>query len=159
MDQPRRQHSLLGETAVAQLADETETLAQVMASLAAGRAFPAPVPAIGRHPLPRLKPGDARANLDDPSGELVPRHRRRSRDPLAGAKVVQVRAADAGVLDRNPHLAFLQRTRTRHLLHPQIAFRVEPNGLHGHLGERSGGPRLTVPGIYCQFPRGTIRKA
>ncbi|BCH32050.1 hypothetical protein MesoLjLc_39800 [Mesorhizobium sp. L-8-10] len=129
----RRQFDLLRETAVADLADETELRADIPAAAPACRANAAPEAGIGDDGIAYREIGDTGGERRDDAGEFVAGNAGRTADPLARTEIVNVGTADTGCRHTQAHIAGLGFARGRDMLDAQIARRMETRGFHGEV--------------------------
>jgi len=131
VEQAAGQGGRLRKAAITNLAHETEAGAEVMIARPTGRAVAAPEAGVGHHPVARREIGDLRTQRRDAADQLMARHRGAAADPLAGAEIMEVGAADAGGGDGEVHPAGLRCGGCGDLLDAEITLGMEPDGLHG----------------------------
>ena len=106
---------------------------------------------IDRHPLPDGHPGDARARLDDLTGELVPEHEwtaGHERAAMARGKVMHVGAADSHAANLDEHLAG-RRNRIGSLFRVEVSFSVQHVCDHVVTGEILPEPAFNFKFFSC----------
>ena len=124
---------LLSKSAVADLADKPERLANIGHSRAARRHRPHQKREVGHHQITGREASDIGANRRDTAAELMTRGGGSPRNPLSGSIVVNVRSAYAG----RPHFN-VGETRRRwrwpiNLIDPQVEPAMEAYGFHAQL--------------------------